>query len=916
MYSSNHDCISCAEKYINLGWWLVPIRGNGSAPKAPLLDGWPEWKPDNESLVEVLQKHPAAGIGVHLGGSGLLDLEGDSDAGEAILTNLCRGMDFPCWRSTRSTHRLFQVHPDVSHLNIKALAIEFRTGRNQSVLPPTAFQDGARYEWLVNPFDVSPPPLPDHLVDFYREYAEATDPIERTTAPTGKDTRFPFRDDLDYLLRHFDLLVEGENAGLDLLCHHPDVNGNIPCFVPAILRNGKPDHHPSGIFNVYNGVLHDFATGLNHRYFRLLEALTGEPWLNIFRQYEEKAGPVSGRPHSRRISLPRPTHAAEEKVDLQSARQRLGQYLDEQLSRPPQPKTLHLIKGPCGVGKTYSLCKLLANRDTKAIILTLENELAGNHLQIINEEPGGNARRMPVLNESPCPHQKEYEATTRRGYKPSQSYPCQRCRIGPEHCPYLLGFQDVTTAAQLCCAAIYHTHDDFYVNHGNENRHVLIFDESCVDLILAPHTNPIREWSAWGRLIQNWAKTDLQRAHANHLIAMVAWLEGIANAFQQTDDKFRPYAVPDELAVPSLEASPSLQRWLNRAGTDKRNHHIPNLYSSAIYLLTEPGVAILLERIGDNIIVRFRRKHPLPENKEIYILDATANEELIRALAPGWDVRVWECPPIEQKGSVIQIMDYDISRNRIRKEVARHREGNPSWLVQVLDGILEKEGAAPIISFKQVTNEPTPENDILGLLNYDVIDSDNYPCRGYTLDSRTLIVMGTPYKDEATIWELALAIHGMEGLPESIYHRRWQENGDFVAGIMAYQEDSLAPIVDFIVSADLAQAVGRIRPLQNECTAYVISNAPIHDWEVQQFCASELFDLRNPLRKDANDNYQEYIETLDSLMDQQEWIKNSDVCASMGIPERTGSNYWKRYKDDHKDTIIVDGPRITRRQSE
>ena len=879
MYSSNRDCVLCAEKYINLGWWLVPIRGTGIAPKAPLLDGWTEWRPSNEAITEVLHEHPAAGIGVHLGGSGLIDLEGDSDEGEAILTNLCRGIGFPCWRSTRSTHRLFQARPEIGHLNIKALAIEFRAGRHQSVLPPTILQGNAgKYEWIINPFDVPPPPFPDHLVDFYREYAEATDPRGRITTPISDKTRFPFRDDLDYLLRHFDLLAEVENAGLELLCHHPDGNGNVPCFVPANLRGGNQDHHPSGIFNIYNGTIRDFATGINHKYFRLVEALTGEPWLNIFRRYESQAGPISGRPHSRRISLPRPTDAAEEKVDLQTARQLLEQYLDEQLSRPPRPKTLHLVEGPCGVGKTYTICKKLAQKGTKAVILTLENELASTHLQIINEEPGGEARRMPVLKDTPCPHPGEYEATVRRGYKPSQSYPCCRCRIGPSSCPYLLGFQDVTTASQLCCAAVYHTHDNFYSAYGNENRPFVIFDESCVDLILAPHSNPIRDWSAWGNLIRNWPKNAGQRQHADHLIALVKWLEQVADEFQHSAKKFRPYAVPDELLTPHLEASPSLQGWLNRAGADKGNHHIPNLYSSAIYLLTKPGGAILLERIGDNIIVRFRQQHPLPEEREIFILDATANEDLIRALAPGWDVRVWECPAIEQKGTVIQIMDYDVSRNRIKKEVARHQEGNPSWLVQVMNKILEKEGPTPLISFQAVTANPAPENDILGLLNCQVTDPVNYPCRGYTLDSRTLIVLGTPYKDEATLWELASAIHGMDGLPESIYHRRWQENGDFVAGTMAYEEDSLAPIIDFIVSADLSQAVGRIRPLQNDCTAYVISNAPINDWEVQQFCASELFDLRTPLRKDANDNYYRYAFTVDRLLDQQEWVKNSDVC--------------------------------------
>ena len=48
---------------------------------------------------------------------------------------------------------------------------------------------------------------------------------------------------------------------------------------------------------------------------------------------------------------------------------------------------------------------------------------------------------------------------------------------------------------------------------------------------------------------------------------------------------------------------------------------------------------------------------------------------------------------------------------------------------------------------------------------------------------------------------------------------------------------------------------------QRETKVFVISNAPIFvDWDVEQFTASELFDLRQPLRKDAADRYSIYLE--------------------------------------------------------
>ena len=426
------------------------------------------------------------------------------------------------------------------------------------------------------------PRLSDQLIQFYRDHEASQEKENKTQTASDKKKRYPYRDNLDYLLRHFDLLAEVESAGLDLLCDHADNNGNIPCFVPAALRNGKKDHHPSGIFNVFNGVLRDFSTSQNHRYFRLLESLTGEPWLQILRRYEKAAGPISGHPHSRRISLP--TDRATETVTLEAARAELTQYLDEQLSRPPRPKTVNIIEGPCGVGKTYSICKLLGQKSRKAIILTLENKLADSHLRIINEIGNGNAARMPVLKDSLCPHQKEYEATTKHGYKPSQSFPCRQCPISPSHCPYLLGFQDMDDADQLCCAAIFHTHDGFYDNYGNENRPVVVFDENCVDLLLAPHSNPVRDWSAWGALIQRWPKNDGQRQYADDLTTLVNWMETIAADFKQSGDKFRPYSIPEDVKKPYFAKSPSLEAWLNKAHNQDRP--VPNLYDAATYLLT------------------------------------------------------------------------------------------------------------------------------------------------------------------------------------------------------------------------------------------------------------------------------------------------------------------------------------------
>lgn len=914
--------ISEAIRYVEqLGWVLTFVRGVGHDAKAPLFLGWPDFRPDVEHVRTILEVNSDTQIGLNLGASRVIDVEADTSEGESILDDLCSGAAFPCWRSSRGKHRLFQAEESVSFLKIETTGIEFRTGRHQSVLPPSVIL-GTAYEWLNNPFTIPVPLLPKYLRDFYFEQEKNPTNKREPTKHRSMKQRWPYRDDRDYVLRHFDLRDEIEKVGLRFVVRKPDVNGNIPCYVPAQLRDGNEDETPSGVFNVRNGILRDFATGANHRFFRVMEALTGEPWQHLFAHFEAEAAAVSGRPHSRRINFPSPDSGDDDRKTLEEGRADLGLYLDQQLDREPQPKLVHVVKGPPGLGKTYAMCKKLAERRKKATILTLENKLARMHQELLQQD-GNQACRMPVLRESICPHPDEYEQTARRGFKPSQSYPCRKCSIGPASCPYLLGFRDLADADQLCAAAIYHTHKDFYASHGNENRPILVFDENCIDLLLEPVSQNVDQWRSFGQMVSRW---DADHPLTEAFVQLVDWLKQIETKFLGAVDehgaklKFSPVPVPFEIKLSEIDSTDRLTNWLDKNAHKENNRHVQNLTNAAIYLLTEPASFVLLERIamkdGDLVVVRFRKKNPLPQDKEVFILDATANEELITALAPGWEVKVWDCPPIQQAGHVIQIMDYDVSRKRISREIALHEDHNPSWLVQVVDLILDQHGPAAVISFKDVITGRTPEMDLLGKLQHRdrVTDLFNFPCRGHTFDDETLIVIGTPYKDQASIWELALAIWGETGLPRSRYMHRGSENGCFVSKNMAYEEKHLKPLQDFVVSADLVQAIGRVRPLQRPTNVFVISNAVIFDWDVEQFMASELFDLRQPLRQDAANRYSIYLAAAKHLLKAGNWITNKDVCERLSMSERTGSGYWKRLVDDLRDEIEIGSGRIRRRQ--
>ena len=462
-------------------------------------------------------------------------------------------------------------------------------------------------------------------------------------------------------------------------------------------------------------------------------------------------------------------------------------------------------------------------------------------------------------------------------------------------------------------------------------------------------------------------------AAINPLLDLVLWLEQAAAAFLDERDaegdplRHRLVEMPADVRNEEAQIIESLTRWLHANANREGHKGISNLYDAALYLLNAEDGHVFLERIKgdkdepDKVFVRFRRRHPLPIDREVFLLDATADPDLIRAILPGWDVHVWECLPVNQRGRVIQIMDWDVSRGRIRREVERHQPHNPGQLVQALDHILRTHGPMPVISFKKVTSDPTLEMDILGLLEHRdrITIRHNYPCRGHSFSDDALLILGTPYPDQLAYHELAHAIWGVDGLPASRYERRYEDHEGWSIGMMGYEEDHLRLLRDHFVSAELAQSVGRVRPLANDCTVFVVTNAPIPIWQVERVNADDLFDMLKPLRRDAADRLEAFAEALDGgeqpggssgkvieinartarryrarlreqgrieperpdgyrafseamgeMLQAGDWIRNAEVAEKLGLAERTTRNYLARYKEEHGKKLEVARGRI------
>lgn len=140
------------------GLQVIPLWQNS---KVPMFRGWTNsWNRDDCRIR--LERHQDANIGVLLGP--IVDVEGDSEEANQIITNLIGDYPHPAYRSTKSIHHLF-VTPDASLRHLRVGKIEFRGFGHQSVLPPSQ-HEGVCYKWLRN-FKFPIPEMPEELVAFY-----------------------------------------------------------------------------------------------------------------------------------------------------------------------------------------------------------------------------------------------------------------------------------------------------------------------------------------------------------------------------------------------------------------------------------------------------------------------------------------------------------------------------------------------------------------------------------------------------------------------------------------------------------------------------------------------------------------------------------------------------------------------------
>lgn len=149
-----HKLLDAACALRDRGFWPLPLEGK--RPASSIAKGWQEREihPEDEPH---LFTSKCTGIGIHLGHSGIVDLEADHPAAAHVLDALAPATGM-VWRH-QLKHRAYRVE-DAKHCDWQAPAtvvtdrkkaslVEIRAGNHQSAVPPSVHPDtGVAYVWV------------------------------------------------------------------------------------------------------------------------------------------------------------------------------------------------------------------------------------------------------------------------------------------------------------------------------------------------------------------------------------------------------------------------------------------------------------------------------------------------------------------------------------------------------------------------------------------------------------------------------------------------------------------------------------------------------------------------------------------------------------------------------------------------
>ncbi len=329
----------------------------------------------------------------------------------------------------------------------------------------------------------------------------------------------------------------------------------------------------------------------------------------------------------------------------------------------------------------------------------------------------------------------------------------------------------------------------------------------------------------------------------------------------------------------------------------QRGTSLPNMLADLRDLVLEPRPVHL--SVG---ACRWTRQSMIPPDRDVLMLDATAEPSVVEGvLGLSEPIEVITTPAVEQQATIYQVMDRIGTRAANRRDLASEQ----SWTVQVATEIAQKHAGRALlcVTFKD------DEQQLAELMegkhgNATVIHYGGLRGLNAFENFDAGLIIGRPMPNEAQLQLLAVAAFGREALndrlepPELHWRLITRDIGPdaWTIRCQRYDDPRWQAVWRHVVTGELMQAIGRLRPLTNPATVYVLSNEMLPDsLDVTAVYACEIISSLAPLtrRGDFRQRVQTYAEAMAALEAAGEEPTNRAVCATMGIKECNGFRYRK-----------------------
>ena len=183
-------------------------------------------------------------------------------------------------------------------------------------------------------------------------------------------------------------------------------------------------------------------------------------------------------------------------------------------------------------------------------------------------------------------------------------------------------------------------------------------------------------------------------------------------------------------------------------------------------------------------------------------MSVTPQIHLYEKLYPGL-IDLIDLSNIEFAGKVYQHVDHSYSRVSLTDEL--------------MNDISEDIGSIPVITFKKKKAKFSHVNHKMhfgNVMGYDAFNGND------------IAVVGTPHLNDVVYKLFAFAV-GIDPNGETELKTRQVEYGDFRFCFKTFASKDMQHIQLSLIESELIQAIGRARPLRNECVVELYSNLPL-----------------------------------------------------------------------------------------